>query len=408
MVNTSFILTFAIGTAVYGKLSDVYGVKKLLLIGLLLYGAGSAAGALLHFWYPAVIIARLIQGAGIAAVPALIMVIIAKSIEPEHQGKAFGILGSMIAFGEGIGPVIGGIVTGYLHWFYLFLLPMVTLLTIPFVIRVLPDEQVKKGKMDTAGALWLTLGVAAFTMFTTTHQWALLVASILLLAVFMVHIRRVEQPFIDPGLFRRIPFMANLLSASLLLGTTAGYISMVPYMMRDVYDMDAGMIGLGILFPGTASVILFGMAGGVLTDKRGTVFTMLAGLGMLGAGFVIAALFADRHPWLISVATVLIFGGLSFVKTVISASAAASLGEEEAGEGMGMLGFTCFLAEGIGVAVVGGLLVQPWLRAQLIPVLTQTSAFLYSNLLLILLAAVAMGGLVYLMAFRWKVAAKAE
>lgn len=166
-VNTSFMLTFAIGTAVYGKLSDLYGTRKLLLFGLWLYGTGSFIGVLFHLWYPGVLAARLIQGAGVSAVPALIMVIIARHMDTEHQGKAFGMVGSMVACGEGIGPVIGGVVTEYLHWFMLFLLPMMTLLTIPFFMRTMPDETPIKGKPDIIGVSLLSVGIVAFTLFTT-------------------------------------------------------------------------------------------------------------------------------------------------------------------------------------------------------------------------------------------------
>nr|WP_094155553.1 MFS transporter [Paenibacillus kribbensis] len=396
-VNTSFILTFAIGTAVYGKLSDLYGTKKLLLFGLWIYGIGSFMGILFHLWYPGVLAARLIQGAGVSAVPALIMVIIARYIDAEHQGKAFGMVGSMVACGEGIGPVIGGGITEYLHWSMLFLLPMMTLLTIPFFMRMMPDETSKRGKTDIIGASLLSGGIVAFTLFTTAYHWGFLVVCVLLFTAFGLRIRHAEQPFIEPDLFGKRTFIVGVLTGSLLLGTVAGYVSMTPYLMKEVHQLPTSLIGIGVLFPGTVSVVLFGIVGGVLVDKLGTVFTMLLGLCMIGASFLAVSLFPDRTPWLVSGTMVLIFGGLSFVKTVISASVAGALGSEDSGSGMGLLNFACFLAEGIGVATVGGLLTKSWLAFPLLPTVTDVDAFHYSNLMLILIAALVMGGIGFLM-----------
>ncbi|MFP3380497.1 tetracycline resistance MFS efflux pump, partial [Bacillus sp. SIMBA_069] len=98
-------------------------------------------------------------------------------------------------------------------------------------------------------------------------------------------------------------------------GTVAGFISMVPYLMRAVYDMPTGLIGSAILFPGTLSVILCGMLGGMLADRRGHIAAMLTGLSMIAAGFLVVLFYTDRAPWYITASMILTFGGLSFVKT---------------------------------------------------------------------------------------------
>ncbi|MFD1460197.1 MFS transporter [Paenibacillus farraposensis] len=185
----------------------------------------------------------------------------------------------------------------------------------------------------------------------------------------------------------------------MLLGTVAGYVSMVPYMMKEVHQLATSLIGIGVLFPGTVSVVLFGIIGGILVDKSGTAFTMLLGLCMIGTSFLIVSLFPDQTPWLVSGTMVLTFGGLSFVKTVISASVAGALSTEESGSGMGLLNFACFLAEGIGVATVGGLMTKPWLASPLLPTVTKANAFHYSNLVLIFIAALVIGGLGFLYAY---------
>lgn len=161
--------------------------------------------------------------------------------------------------------------------------------------------------------------------------------------------------------------------------------------------MPTGLIGSGILFPGTLSVIVFGIVGGALADRKGHIVAMVCGLSMIIAGFLIVMLYPDRSPWLIAAAMILTFGGLAFVKTVISASVAMTLAADEAGSGMGMLNFACFLAEGIGIAAVGGLLTRPWLNVSLWPAVSGTAS-LYSNITLIFAALVAAGGILFIVA----------
>ncbi|MDF9411512.1 MFS transporter [Brevibacillus laterosporus] len=401
-INTSFMIAFAIGSAVYGKISDTYGVKKLLVIGLLIYSGGSLFGILAQAYFPAVLVARAIQGAGASAVPAIFMVIVAKYINAESRGKAFGMIGSMVAFGEGIGPAIGGIISHHFHWSLLFVLPIITLISLPFFIRVLPNEPARKGKVDIFGAALLSIGIVLFTLYATGDNWFYLLFSLVVLLIFSLYIRRAKQPFIEPALFQNRMFVMGVLAGSILLGTVAGFISMVPYMMRDVYHLSTGMIGGGILFPGTLSVIFFGIMGGSLVDKRGNTFVMYLGALLIVLSFLVISLFVEKSPWITSIMLIMTFGGLSFVKTVISSSVADTLASEEAGAGMGMLNLSCFLSEGIGVAIVGGLLSKHVLDFPILPTLSVPTAFLYSNVSLVLIVAIMLGVAIYTWTYKRK------
>ncbi|MFU1795350.1 MFS transporter [Paenibacillus azoreducens] len=398
--NTCFSLSFAIGVAVYGKISEHTGMKKLLLFGMLTYGFGSVIGLLCHAWYPGVLTARFFQGVGASAIPSLIMVMIVKVVDRGRQGKAFGLVGSVVAFGEGLGPVIGGAVSGYIHWSVLFALPLVSLLALPFVLRILPDEMSNRKAFDMTGAALLSVGILAFALFTTLYHWVYLASSLVLFVLLAFHIRRRQEPFLEPFLFRKKGYIAGVLTGALVLGTVAGFIAMVPYLMKAVYHMPTSLIGSAILFPGTLSVILFGMLGGVLADRLGHIIAMLFGLVMIAAGFLIVLFYTDRGPWVIAGSVILTFGGLSFVKTVVSAGVAKTLEPDEAGSGMGMLNFACFLAEGIGIAGVGGLLTKPWLNFRFIGTVKIQAAALYSNMMLIFMALVAFGGILFIISYK--------
>jgi len=158
---------------------------------------------------------------------------------------------------------------------------------------------------------------------------------------------------------------------------------MVPYMMKDVYHLSTVAIGSGIIFPGAMSVIVFGYIGGLLVDKKGSLFVLTTGSAFLAISFIVAALFIETTPLLITIIVIFVFGGLSFTKTVISTIVASSLEQKEAGAGMSLLNFTSFLSEGIGIAIVGGLLSVRLLNRKLFPINAEQHAYLYSNILLL-------------------------
>lgn len=398
-VNTGFMLTFAIGSFVYGKISDLYGIKIMLMIGIVTYGSGSMLGLAGHAYLPAVIAARFIQGAGASAIPALVMVMIVRYFDANQRGRAFGLIGSLVATGEGIGPVIGGVVAHYVHWSMLFVFPLMTLATIPFFLKVLPDETEQKGTIDVTGAVLLSVGVVLFTLFTTNEHWMYLAGCLAALVLFALRIKRVSNPFIEPYLFVRKKFIAGTIAGCVILGMVAGFLSMVPYMMRSVHHLSTGMIGAGVMFPGAMSVMLFGILGGTLVDKKGHHLVFYIGTLMIIGGFLTMAMLKDQSPWIVTAMLIFVFGGLSFVKTVISTVVSDSLEEKEAGAGMGMLNFACFLSEGIGVAIVGGLLSRGLLEFPLLPMLRNAGTDLYSNLLLLFSLVIVAGSMIYTLTY---------
>ena len=399
-VNTSFILTFSIGTAVYGKLSDQMGIKKLLLFGIIVNCFGSVIGFAGHSVFPILILARFIQGAGAAAFPALVMVVVGRYIPKGNRGKAFGLIGSIVAMGEGVGPAIGGLIAHYTHWSYLLLLPTVTIITVPFLIKLLKKEEIIKGSFDIVGIIYMSVGIVFFMLFMTSYRISFLVISILSFLIFVKHILRISNPFVDPALGKNVSFMIGIICGGLIFGTVAGFVSMVPYMMKDVYQLSTAAIGSGIIFPGTVSVIIFGYIGGLLVDRKGALFVLTMGIAFLSISFLIAAFFIEATPWLMTIILVLVFGGLSFTKTVISTIVSSSLKQEETGAGMSLLNFTSFLSEGMGIAIVGGLLSIRLLDRKLLPLYADQSAYLYSNMLFLFVGIILISWLVTMKVYR--------
>ena len=94
--------------------------------------------------------------------------------------------------------------------------------------------------------------------------------------IFIKHISRVSNPFINPKLGKNIPFMLVLFSGGLIFSIVAGFISMVPYMMKTIYHVNVATIGNSVIFPGTMSVIVLVILV-VLVDRKGSLFVFILG-----------------------------------------------------------------------------------------------------------------------------------
>ena len=206
-VVSGYIICFAIASVTYGKLADAYAVKNLIVIGLIMFNVGSLIGFLSQ-WYPMLIAARLVQAVGAGAIPALAMLIATRYFPVDSKGRILGAIASTVAFGGGIGPILGGFITGTLHWRYLFVFSIASLLTIPSLRRHLPDQARRQGRFDATGALLLAGAVSSILLFITLTVWWLALSGIALLFWFLAHINRKENPFLSPSLFLMMPHVS--------------------------------------------------------------------------------------------------------------------------------------------------------------------------------------------------------
>jgi len=352
---TTFIVFFGVGSVVFGRLSDLFSLKRLIIIGILAYTAGSLLGFVCQSSYPLVLVARAIQGIGGSSIPALIMVIVARYFAPEVRGRLFGSIGSVISVALGVGPVIGGFVAGSFHWSWLFLIPLVILVAVPFLSTILPDEERRPGRVDLAGAALMTVGLGSLIIYLTYPQWFWLAGGAALMAGFVARILLAKDPFINPKLFANKPFSAGVVTSLFLFGVVIGIFFVFPLLLNKVQHLDTNGIGL-VLFPGAISGVVFGPIGGRLADSRGNRFVLAIGLVLMVASLAAAAFLLALSPWYLAGDLLFTYVGFSFVQTGLINSVSQTLREEETGVGMGLFNLVGILAGAVGTAVVAKIL----------------------------------------------------
>jgi DHA2 family metal-tetracycline-proton antiporter-like MFS transporter len=352
-VVTGYIIIYSVGALMYGKLADLFPFKTLLTIGLCLFFAGSLIG----FWAPnymIVIIARIIQAAGAASIPSLVFIAPSRYF-PDEQGRILGIASSTMAFASGIGPVLGGFISGSFHWQYLFLVSSFVVITIPFFRMWLPKEEQREGTVDIQGALWMALGVASLIFFITTFQWLFLPISLLFFGLFVWRIFHTDEPFIRPDLFTNVAFRTMIMTSFLGMFTMMSMMFILPILLRDIYHLNTISIGF-VLFPGAMCAAIIGQMAGRLTDRVGSEKTLYLALGLMLLGFFLISIFIGSAVWIIS--AVLIFGFIAFpfFQTATANFISKSLSDRQLGTGMGIYTLCNFMSGAFGGAIIGKIL----------------------------------------------------
>lgn len=402
-VITIFIITFGIGQVIFGKLGDMYDLRRLILIGIVIYNMASILGIILQSWYPLVIINRAIQGIGASAIPALVMVIVARYFTPAQRGKLFGLFTSTVSFAIAMGPVIGGYVSSYMHWSFLFLIPIFLLPTIPFFFKLLPKEEIKekKGRIDILGAFLLAIAIATLVVFCTNPQWYFLLVCILAAIWFIVHIRRVENPFVDPKLFSIAPYRTGVMIGFILFGAVMGVMFMFPIMLNSIHQLTTDKIGT-LMFPGAFSAVIFGTVAGNLTSKRGSHTVFYIGFSLIIFSLLMLSGLTDKWIWYTGATLISLYIGFSFVQTAMAETVTATLPKSQIGVGMGFYGLSSFIAGAIGTAVISKLLDSQFLTVAFLPFVDMAKAHIYSNLFLFFTALICITGILYVSGFNRK------
>jgi MFS transporter, DHA2 family, metal-tetracycline-proton antiporter len=395
---TVFMVFFGVGSVIFGKLSDIYSLRGLIRAGVATYVGASLLGFALQSSYIAVIAARALQGIGGSAIPALVFVVIARHFEVADRGRIFGLITSIVSLAIGFGPVIGGFVSSALHWSYLFLIPILILISLPFIDRALPPEPRRKGSVDILGAVLAALDVAALVAYLNFNRLGYLAAFLLLSLLFVARVLTARDPFIKPSLFANAGFRRGLLVAFCLFAIVIGVVFLIPLMLSRVHGLSTGQIGL-VLFPGAISSVLFGPIGGRLADRRGSGFVIAAGLALLAAGMVTMSLLLGLSPLVVAFSMLLVYVGFALFQTAMVNAISQTLPPEEMGVGMGLFNLVGILSGAIGTALVAKVLDGGWLDLAFLPRFSAGAGvrpdYSYGNLLLAFTLITLLGAALY-------------
>ncbi len=295
-VMISYLVVIAGVLLTFGRLADLFGRKTLWIGGLVVFTLGSAicgaAPTLL-----ALILARAFQGVGGALIMSVSLAILTAAFPPEERGRALGLNAVIVALGTSSGPTLGGLITQYFSWHWIFYvnvpLGVLGMLSAAFVLK----ERGKRvnGRFDPAGALLLAVGLVTLTLgLSFGQQWgwrspALMVILTCSVLAFVLLIRveqRVTDPVIDLHLLRSRMFVSAHVSLILSFLALFAVNFLLPFYLEELRGFSVIEAGL-LLSPLPLTVAMLAPFSGMLADRIGTRWLAALGLTLVCVGLAL-------------------------------------------------------------------------------------------------------------------------
>jgi DHA2 family metal-tetracycline-proton antiporter-like MFS transporter len=350
-IVSGYSVTFAISALTFSRLSDYIPISTLLLIGLFLLSGASIIGFFSHHFF-GLLAARVLQAAGAGAVPGLAMVLAGRYIPLSRRGRAMALIASAASLGFGLGPVIGGAITQYLGWNYLFAITCFVVLMIPLFRKLLPKETVKKGHFDFIGAVFTGLGIAGLLLFISTLSYFLLFGVFIIGVILWRHLHRIDGPFLQPALLKNHQYIKLLYISFTAFITHFSSLFLMPIILTTVHDKGAAEVGL-IIFPGAILSAFAARIIGNFIDRFGNKPVIIFGESMLIIAVILFAFLSTKSPYFILGTYMFMSLGFTSLTSSLSNEMTRILHVAEIGSGMGMAQLVQFISGGIGVTITG-------------------------------------------------------
>jgi EmrB/QacA subfamily drug resistance transporter len=304
-VVTAYLLSTTVTVPLYGKLSDLYGRRRLFVVSISIFLGGSALCGLAQSMGQ-LIAFRALQGIGAGGLIPLSQAAIADLFSPRERGRYQGYMGAVWATAAVAGPLLGGTLTDSASWRWIFLINLpLGALALVVVIRTMKITHVpREHSIDYGGALALSVGVTAVLLAAawggSSYAWGspeVLTAAavgVLGLAAFGVLERRVKEPLLPLGLFRSRTFAVSTSAALLIGGVLFGITIYVPVFIQRVLGASATSSGV-VLIPLSFGWVLASMTSGQIIARTGRykAFPVIGSLLVLAGCVLLALLDAD-------------------------------------------------------------------------------------------------------------------
>jgi EmrB/QacA subfamily drug resistance transporter len=297
-VVTIYLLTSTITVPFYGKLSDLYGRRPMLMIGIGLFLLGSVLSGLSGTMWQ-LILFRGIQGLGAGALFPIALAVIGDLFTPAERGKYQGLFGAVFGISFLIGPGLGGFLTDTIGWHWIFFVNLpIGIVSLYVIWRLLPTIK-RTGaapNFDILGAIVFTIGISFLLVGLTnkaTGDWTeptvggFIAIGLLLSAVFVFVESRAKEPIVPLDLWRNRTYTASMISTFLVSFGFFGAIIFLPRWFQVVRLESATNSGY-LIFPMLVGLIASSIIAGALVSRTGKYKAIiLAGLGLMTAGIVL-------------------------------------------------------------------------------------------------------------------------
>jgi EmrB/QacA subfamily drug resistance transporter len=357
---TLYSLTFGVATPFYGRLGDLYGLRRMFVIGLCIFVAASLLAGIAPT-FALLMLFRAGQAFGSAAIPSLGIGMLARAVPEERRGRALGIVSTAVGAGSALGPTLGGGLTQLVSWRMVFLVSAMLAVLIPLCLRYLPSTRGERATPpDWLGGVTLGAAIAGIMLVTAGLQRSgatstLVIISVLVaLAGMVVTIWRqriAENPFIERTLLANRRYLLLCVTGFCAMAGNVGALVVAPFLFEEINGLSAGETGLALL-PMALAVALLSRTAGRLADRYDPFLLIIGGLFVNFVTLVLLATFAIGWPVLPFVALSTFLGiGQAFVNSPLSVILTRTIPQRIYGVGLGLYNMLFFVGSGFGAAL---------------------------------------------------------
>jgi EmrB/QacA subfamily drug resistance transporter len=380
----SYTLVFAGLLFTFGVLGDRIGRKRMLMIGLALFGLGSLFSAYSHS-PDQLIAARAMMGLGGAAVMPQTLSIISHVFEPAQRARAIGIWASAVGIGVAIGPVLGGVLLAHFWWGSVFLInvPVTVLGAVAAFILVPESRNPEPGRIDYLGVLASVVGlvllVYGIVQGGDTGSWIRadvlgpVAGGLVVLGLFAWYETRIAHPSLDVRLFRDRRLSASVGAIALVFFGMGGVYFFTSFYLQNVRGYSP--LGAGLL------AVPFAVGQLIMAPRSAAMVSRFGVRAVVGGGILLNALsiagyvtLGTSSPiWVLAVLYAIQGAGLGLAVPAATAAVMDVLPRERAGAGSALTNTARQVAVALGVAVLGSILAGSY-RSTMSPALNALPA----------------------------------
>lgn len=376
----SYTLVFAGLLFTFGVIGDRTGRKRMLMVGMVLFGLASLASAYAQDPMQ-LIVARAFMGIGGAAIMPATLAIISNIFPPRERGKAIGVWAGGVGLAVAIGPITGGLLIEHFWWGSVFLINLpIVLVSMVLIGLVVPESRdPKPSRLDPVGVVLSIVGLVAVTYgiirggeLATIASAEVLVPTILgilVLAAFVWYERRIDHPAFDVGYFRDPRFATAVGMIGIVFFAMMGAMFFLVFYLQIVLGFSALQAGL-LMLPFAVAQLIFAPLSQRMAARFGSKLSATVSMVVV-AGALAAYALMDQNTPIVLLEIVFFVQGAAMANIMPPATTAImeALPREKAGVGSAMSNTVRQVAGALGVALLGSLLSATY-RDQIAPALT--------------------------------------
>lgn len=345
---TAFLLSSSVATPLVGRLGDMLGKEKMLLVSLGIFGAGSLICAVGSSSIEVLIAGRIVQGAGGAIFP-LCFGVIRDEFPPEKVAGSIGLISTTFGIGGGAGLVLAGIFVDHLSvaWMFWFSL-VVTLIAAWATWRYVPESPIRvEGRIDWGGGALLSVALAAVLLGVSQgNPWGwgdarvvgLIGGGLAVLLLFVAYEMRVEEPMVDMRLMRIRQVWAPNLAVFMVGFAMFGSYILIPELVQTAksngYGFGLSVTNAGLVMLPSALVMLWsGPLAGRMAGRSGSRLPLALGSVFASLAFAILA-WAHGSVWLIALSGVPLGLGIGMALAAMANLVVSAVPQDQTGVAM--------------------------------------------------------------------------